>query len=245
MRKRNRHILHSAFTDVSLIHPLEIDEYLQGLAEEDKEYLDWFLENRTTLEDLAKNNDRTLLFYALWKIEYHDKGENPRDVGYLYFHGPAQLGVLELTIYIKKEYRNKGIGTTSLKMISEWGFFQKDIYEIKSYFGDLNDGAIHSYTKAGFIYRGVTDHVETYSITKEPSYWRGLYLMHGLWIGCLLSIVVGSFYVGLPIGIVAGLALGSYLERKENLHRAAVTGTTLKRRFSLSFKRKRKSEPEA
>lgn len=115
-------------------------------------------------------------------------------------------------------------------MITDWTFNQKDIYEIQAHFGSDNDLAIHSFTKAGFIYREKEHGIERYSIIKGPEAWAGVYILSGLWAGCLMGVILSNVWLGFVFGFVIASVLGIVLEQKEVKHREDVTGTTMKKK---------------
>lgn len=216
--------------------PSECDDFLTNF--EGNELLSVFLENREKAIEEYDNRSRDYFFHTIWRIDFYDKETKKETlIGFLNFDGPAFMGLVNLYIFIYPEYKNKGYGTNAIKMITEWAFNQKDVYEIQGKFHQENDGAIHAFTKAGYVYREVEHHIERYSITKGPEIWGGVYFVIGIWVGLILGVVLNSLWVGLIMGIVIGALFGVILEQKEVKHREEITGTTLKNRRELNKKR--------
>ena len=54
--------------------------------------------------------------------------------------------------------------------------------------------------KAGFVFRGNEEKVETYSIIKGRTVWTGVYVVVGILVGMILGIVINSVWLGFAIG---------------------------------------------
>ena len=226
---KDRHSLKSGNLILTPLEPSMYDEFLLSVEHED-EFVSDFLAEKENAVKLFNELNREYLFKTLWSIVKTDKDKTQTRVGFLYFHGIGVLGNIELTIYVAKDFKNMGIGTQALKMITEWAFMQKDIYEITAYFHSENDSAIHAFTKAGYVYRETgADHIERYSRTKDPSAWKGAYVIIGVWAGALMGVAFNSLAVGLAFGLFLGFVIGAVLDEKDAKHREMVTGTKLKK----------------
>ncbi len=154
----------------------------------------------------------------------------PKLIGEVRVFGPAKLGVVSMDFSVEKPYRDKGYATQAVKLIVQWIFSQKDIYEVTAGVMNDNDAGIIVLEKAGFVYRSserigeTMEKKEFYSIMKAKSAWTGLYLILGVFFGLALGVLLSSMIVGFVIGVVAAVLAGCVMDRKIEQHREEVTG---------------------
>ena len=158
-----------------------------------------------------------------WNISI--KLEEWTQIGKASFAGPKLLGAVPLEITIDEQYRNKGYGTKAFKLLVEFAFGFKNIYEVKSVANSDNDSCIYALEKSGFVRRSKEGKVETYSVIKPQSTWMGLYIYIGIIIGLVIGIVVNSMWIGMVIGLVIGFVIGAALDSEEKKERERVTGS--------------------
>ena len=149
-------------------------------------------------------------------------------IGWFSFAGNKERGTIPIQIEIEPLYRHRGYGTASLKMIREWAFLHKDIFEIEAVVSNEDKETIHALERAGFIYReGLTVEtgaMEKYSITRQKASWMGIYIIIGIFAGMILGITLGYIWVGLGVSIFLGIVLASYLDYQEKKWREKITG---------------------
>lgn len=151
--------------------------------------------------------------------------DDDKVIGTVSFEGIKELGSVPIKIELEERYRNLGYGTEALKMMTEWAFLHKDVYEIIAKCFDDNDKCIHALEKAGYVYRKRESNIETYSITKPKTTWLGLYIIIGITVGLILGIVVGNQWVGLAIGVFVGAIIGANMDSKANKERENIIGS--------------------
>ena len=59
------------------------------------------------------------------------------------------------------QYRNRGLGTEIIRMLVNWAFLHRNIFEVVSRAEHENDKGVNALQKAGFVYRGSEGEVET------------------------------------------------------------------------------------
>lgn len=154
-----------------------------------------------------------------------DKSEKPFDIGKATFAGEKVLGTIPVKVELEEQYRNKKYGTEAFKLLVDFAFGFKNIYEVCAITEDSNDKCRYALEKAGFVHRSTDKHISTFSIKKPKTSWLGFYMYIGVLCGLALGIVLSSMWVGLVIGLVAGLAMGFALDSASNKEREKVTGT--------------------
>lgn len=147
-----------------------------------------------------------------------------KEIGYATFAGEKALGTVPLYVELEEEYRNRGLGTDALRMLVEWAFHFKNVYEVKASADHENDKAVKSLGKAGFVLRDTEGHMEFYSITKNKTAWTGLYVLIGIVVGIILGIVLGSPKIGMGLGLVVCISMGLILDNNAKKERELVTG---------------------
>ena len=151
------------------------------------------------------------------------KKEN-KEIGTASFAGEKILGTVPVTVHLQPEYRNRGYGTQVLKMLVEWVFHFKNVYEVKAVIDRDNDKALHALSKAGFVYRSYDGREETHTVLKPKTTWMGLYLMIGIVFGMVFGILIGNLFLGFGIGMIICLSIGAGMDLKERKYRESVTG---------------------
>ena len=158
-----------------------------------------------------------------WDIYVVD-GEKEK-VGWVSFAGEKEKGTIPISIEIPNiHYRNRGFGTEALRLMTEFAFYHKNIFEIKTTAEHENSAYIMALQKAGFVYRDGTREIENYSITKQQTSWTGIYLFIGVIAGLIMGFVLNNGYAGLGIGVFIAVIIGGSMDFKEKKYRQSVTG---------------------
>ncbi|MDE7284679.1 MAG: GNAT family N-acetyltransferase [Lachnospiraceae bacterium] len=151
------------------------------------------------------------------------KDENEQ-LGTASFAGEKLLGAVPLNVELMPKYRNRGLGTEIIRMMVNWAFLHKNIFEVVSKVEHENDKGVNALQKAGFVYRGNEENIETYTIIKAKPVWTGVYIIVGVFVGLTLGIVLNSLLMGFVIGIAAGLSVGAIMDNNALKYRESVTG---------------------
>lgn len=162
------------------------------------------------------------LWESDWIIAFR-KGEKEQ-IGTASFAGEKLLGAIPLKVELAQKYRNKGLGTEVIKMMVNWAFLHKNIYEVVSRVEHENDKGVNALQKAGFVFRGKEGNVETYSIVKEKTAWTGIYVAVGIIMGLILGLVFNNAWLGFAIGFISCLCMGKILDYNALKYRESVTG---------------------
>ena len=158
-----------------------------------------------------------------WDIHVKD-GEKEK-IGTVSFAGEKARGCVPISIEIPDiHYRNRGFGTQALRLMTEWAFFHRNVFEIETTAEHENSAYIMALQKAGFVYREGTRETEHYSITKQKTSWTALYLIIGIIVGLALGIIVNNGYAGLGVGVFFAVIVGSSMDLKEKHYRESVVG---------------------
>ena len=166
------------------------------------------------------------LWESDWIIAFR-KGEKEQ-LGTASFAGEKVLGTVPLSVELMPRYRNRGLGTEIIRMMVNWAFLHKNIFEVVSKVEHENDKGVNALQKAGFVFRGNEGKVETYSIIKGKTAWTGVYLVVGIFVGLILGIVINSVWLGFVIGLVASLSVGAIMDNNALKYRESVTGKSEK-----------------
>lgn len=146
-------------------------------------------------------------------------------IGWISFAGEKDAGTIPMEIEITDpEDRNRGYGTEAIRIMTDWVFLHKNIFEITAVSEHENSGYIMALQKAGFVLREASRETEYYSITKQGTSWTGLYLAIGIVVGLILAFILNNGWVGLGIGVFFCLVIGSSMDIKEKKYRESVTG---------------------
>jgi len=146
------------------------------------------------------------------------------EIGKATFAGEKALGTIPLRVDLLEEYQNKGYGTLAFKLLVEFAFGYKNIYEVEAYTVSDNDKCVNALEKAGFVRRKKEGKNETYSVIKPNTTWLGLYIYIGLLAGLVIGIVINIMWAGLVIGLVIGLLIGAIMDGNAKKERERVTG---------------------
>ena len=152
------------------------------------------------------------------------KKSDGAQIGWISFEGIKELGTIPISIELEPLYRNRGLGTEALKVMTDWAFAYKNVYEIKTKVNPENDSYISALEKSGYIIRNYSKVEETYSIIKPKTSWRGLYIIIGIIIGFLLGILFGNLWIGFITGILSCFLIGSVMDLNAKKEREAVVG---------------------
>lgn len=162
----------------------------------------------------------------LWESDWiiaARKGDKER-IGTASFAGEKLLGTIPLHVELMPEYRNRGLGTEIIRMMVNWAFLHKNIFEVVSRVEHENDKGVNALQKAGFVFRGSEEKVETYSVIKAKTVWTGVYVVAGILAGMILGIMINSVWLGFAIGLSANLCIGSIMDADALKYRESVTG---------------------
>lgn len=162
------------------------------------------------------------LWESDWIIAFR-KGEKEQ-IGTASFAGEKLLGTIPLKVELAQKYRNRGLGTEVIKMMVNWAFLHKNIYEVVSRVEHENDKGVNALQKAGFVFRGKEGNVETYSIVKAKTAWTGIYVAVGIIMGLILGLVFNNAWLGFAIGFISCLCMGKILDYNALKYRESVTG---------------------
>lgn len=162
------------------------------------------------------------LWESDWIIAFR-KGDKEQ-FGTASFAGDKLLGAVPLNVELMPRYRNRGLGTEVIRMMVNWAFLHKNIFEVVSKVEHENDKGVNALQKAGFVYRGNEEKVETYTIIKAKTSWLGAYVVVGIIAGMLLGIMLNSLWLGFAIGIVASLCIGAAMDTNALKYRESITG---------------------
>ncbi|MFG6358880.1 MAG: GNAT family N-acetyltransferase [Acetatifactor sp.] len=162
------------------------------------------------------------LWESDWIIAFR-KGEKEQ-IGTASFAGEKLLGAVPLKVELAQEYRNRGLGTEVIKMMVNWVFLYRNIYEVTSQVEHENDRGVNALRKAGFVFRGKEGQMETYSIIKEKTVWTGVYVVVGVVVGMVLGVVLNNVWLGFALGMVACLCMGAIMDSNALKYRESVTG---------------------
>ncbi len=162
------------------------------------------------------------LWESDWNIAFR-KGEKEQ-IGTASFAGEKLLGAVPLNVELMPKYRNRGLGTEIIRMMVNWAFLHKNVFEVVSKVEHENDKGVNALQKAGFVYRSKEGNVETYSVIKSKTAWTGAYLVIGIIVGLMLGIVLNILWLGFIIGIVAGLCFGGIMDNNALKYRESITG---------------------
>ncbi|MCM1117945.1 MAG: GNAT family N-acetyltransferase [bacterium] len=162
------------------------------------------------------------LWESDWIVAFR-KGEKEQ-IGTASFAGEKLLGAIPLKVELAQRYRNRGLGTEVIKMMVNWAFLHRNIYEVISHVEHENDKGVNALQKAGFVFRGKEGNVETYSIVKAKTVWTGVYVVVGIIVGMILGIVLNNVWLGFAIGLVFCLCMGVIKDSNTQKYRESVTG---------------------
>lgn len=175
-----------------------------------------------TKEMIIEPVDDTGIWDCDWTITL--RKDTPVQIGTATFRGEKALGAIPVQVFLDEEYRNRDYGTEIYKLLVDFAFGFRNIYEVKGTTDRENYKCVYALEKAGFVLREKNKNIETYSIKKPKTVWMGLYVFIGIICGLMLGVVLGSSWAGLAIGLVFGLLIGGAMDAAANKERARVTG---------------------
>lgn len=162
------------------------------------------------------------LWESDWVIAFRKGGKE--QIGTASFAGEKLLGAVPLRVELARNYRNRGIGTEVIKMMVNWAFLHKNVYEVVSRVEHENDKGVNALQKAGFVFRENEGKIETYSITKEKTVWTGVYVIVGIAAGMILGLILNNLWLGFAIGLIVSLLIGKSMDYSDQKYRESVTG---------------------
>lgn len=170
---------------------------------------------------IVPTNDANL-WEEPWDIHIID-GEKEK-IGQISFAGEKDAGTVPISIEIPDiHYRNRGFGTQALRLMTEWAFYHRNVFEIKTTADHENSAFIAALQKAGFVYRDGTRYIENYSIIKPKTAWTGIYLIIGIVAGLILGFVFNNGWAGLGVGVFVAIIVGGSMDFKEKSYRESIT----------------------
>ncbi len=173
------------------------------------------------------------LWESDWVVAFR-KGEKEQ-IGTASFAGEKILGAVPLQVELAQNYRNRGLGTEVIKLMVNWAFLHKNIFEVISQVEHENDKGVNALQKAGFVFRGNEGNVETYSILKAQTTWTGVYVAVGIVVGMILGLTLNNLWLGFAGGMISCLCIGTIMDYNAKKYRESVTGKSVQ-----SGKRSRK-----
>lgn len=180
----------------------------------------------------------------IWKIRWEafQKKDEKKKVGTISFSGEPELGRTGVIVEPEPEFKDSKEMKTALSAMVSWAFNQKKCYELTAEALHEDDAMVYLLQAGGLVYREGTRTVEYYSATKQRTSWTGLYIVIGIISGLILTVVFDSPYIGMPIGIFAGFAVGAIMDQKETAEVVETTGNkSLSKRYKLRLFKKRSS----
>ena len=162
------------------------------------------------------------LWESDWIIAFR-KGEKEQ-LGTASFAGEKLFGAVPLNVELMTKYRNRGLGTEVIRMMVNWAFLHKNVFEVVAKVEHENDKGVNALQKAGFVFRSNEGKVETYSIIKSKTVWTGVYAVVGILVGMIFGIVINSVWLGFVIGLGASLCIGTIMDNNDLKYRESVTG---------------------
>lgn len=168
--------------------------------------------------------DESDIWEGDWSISVRYE-EGFREIGRASFKGDKLLGCIPISMNIEEAYRNKGYATEAFKLMTDFAFGYKNIYELSADIDSDNDACIVAVEKAGFVRRKKEGKLETYSIIKPHTVWLGLYLYIGLIAGLVIGIVINMMWTGLILGLIIGIFIGAGMDYRAKKDRESVTGS--------------------
>lgn len=145
-------------------------------------------------------------------------------IGTASFAGEKLLGAVPLNVELVQRYRNRGFGTEVIRMMVDWAFLHRNIYEVISRVDHENDKGVNALQKAGFVFRDNVENVETYSIVKEKTSWTGIYVVVGIVIGMIMGVVLNNAWLGFAVGLTVCICTGMIMDSGALKERESVTG---------------------
>lgn len=159
-----------------------------------------------------------------WTISIVDEMKKQIPIGKATFAGVKEYGTVPVRVELDEEYRNKKYGTEAFKLLVDFAFGFRNIYEVKAESDVDNDKCRYALEKAGFVYRSKSGQTETLSIIKPKTVWLGLYVYIGVICGLVIGIVIASSWAGLVIGVIIGMLLGGIMDTAAKKEREKVVG---------------------
>lgn len=177
---------------------------------------------------LVKPQNEEDLWGTAWDILLNE-GDN-RKIGYISFEGEKYSGTIPISVELDEYHRDKGYGTRAIRLMTDWAFLHSNIYEVETFTDPENDAYIFALEKAGYVYRGhMDDGKDRYSKEKQPTSWLGLYVVIGIAVGAALGIVIDIPWVGIVVGLFAGIVIGRYMDSQVVSAREKVTGKNIRK----------------
>jgi len=171
--------------------------------------------------------DEANIWEGDWTITVFDEMKKEIPIGKASFAGLKEYGTIPVRIELDEEYRNQKYGTEAFKLLVDFAFGFRHIYEVKAETEVDNDKCRYALEKAGFVFRSKEGQMETLSIIKPKTVWLGLYLYIGIVCGLVIGVVIASTWAGLAIGVVIGLLLGGVMDTAAKKEREKVIGHKL------------------
>ena len=176
----------------------------------------------TEMLDGCRQHPEDRLWYAPWRISL--KAEPQTVIGDAGFKGTPQRGAVEIGYGLEEAYRGQGYMTEAARALSEWAFYQKDVYLLYAETAPDNAASQRVLKKLGFVPCGEGEEGPRFLLEKQPTSFLAIYLCIGMSVGMSLGVAQGNMTMGMCLGMPLGLCLGLALDRQEKVHRAEVTG---------------------
>lgn len=157
-----------------------------------------------------------------WVVAFRKGGKE--QIGTASFAGEKLMGAVPLKVELAQEYRNRGLGTEVIKMMVDWAFLHKNVFEVISQVEHENDKGVYALQKAGFVFRTREAKLETYSVIKQKTVWTGVYVVIGIVVGMVFGIVINNLWLGFALGFIVCLGIGVVMDSNAMKYRESVTG---------------------
>ena len=142
-------IRRARFTDIVAINDIYNYEVINGTATFDTE-------KRSLLKAISYYFNHQSLAHPLFVYESSD-----RVVGFcslsLYREKSAFRSTVEISLYVHKDHRNEGIGSSLLSYVIDYAKKSSEITNIVSVITSENESSLKLFSKVGFINSGIID----------------------------------------------------------------------------------------
>ena len=152
-----------------------------------------------------------------YPVAIHRKKSGNR-IGTYRFSGEPHLGIVELFLDMEEGFANLGWYAEAVLRATSKAFSEKSVYYVRVSVPP-EDSRIPMLEACGFqLVRGDEDSV-LYQMDRPNTMWTGLFLCLGISIGATVSLLMNNRLIFLAVGFVLGLALGAFLDIREQKFR--------------------------
>lgn len=199
-----------------LIEPLSADELSELI---DSTADDSLLAAYNEMLSGVRDNPENAQWHTYWRIKLKDTGA---EIGGVCFKGaPNKRHEIEIKYFIDEQHSQKGYATEALKVMSDWAFYQKDVYFIRAETDDGGDAYKRVLEKCKYLPAKDGDG-RVYEREKSASYWLGAYLCIGLSIGLTMGTLLGNMAIFMCFSTAFGITVGAILDAADKKLRKRV-----------------------